>query len=72
MEPETILIVSFKGMSTVLVRVLWHQTGAKYSAGANTSAAAEVRKVSNELPLLVPDSFLTSATREDTFFNLYK
>ena len=51
----------------VFVWVLWHQTGAQYSAGANTSAEVEVRKVSNEVPQLVPDSFLTSATRKDTF-----
>ena len=38
-----------------------------YSAGTNTSAVVEVCKVSNEVPQLVPDSFLTSATREDTF-----
>ena len=53
--------------------VLWHQTGAPYSAGANTSAVVEVRKASNEVPQLVPDSFLTSAIREDTFcFSLCK
>ena len=66
-QPDTIRIASFNGTSSVFVWVLWHQTGAQYSAGANTSAVVEVRKVSNELPQLVPDSFLTSATREDTF-----
>ena len=67
MQPETISIASFKDTSSVFVQVLWHQTEAQYSAGADTSAVVEVRKVSNELPQLVPDSFLTSATREDTF-----
>ena len=67
MQPETIRIASFKGTSSVFVWVLWHQTGEQYSAGANTSAVVEVRKVSNEIPQLVPDSFLTSVTREDTF-----
>ena len=73
MQQETIRIASFNGTSSVFVWVLWHQTGAQYSAGANTSAVVEVRKVSNEVPQLVPDSFLTSATREDTFcFSLCK
>ena len=73
MQPETIRIASFKGTSSVFVWVLWHQTGAQYSASANTNAVVEVRKVSNEVPQLVPDSFLTSATREDTFcFSLCK
>ena len=73
MQPETIRIASFKGTSSVFVWVLWHQTGAQYSAGANTSAVVKVRKVSNEIPQLVPDSFLSSATREDTFcFSLCK
>ena len=73
MQPETIRSVSFRGMSNVFVWVLWHQTGAQYSAGANTSAVVEVCKVSNEVPQLVPVSFLTSATREDTFcFSLCK
>ena len=73
MQPETIHIASFKGTSSVFVWVLWHQTGAQYPAGANTSAVVEVRKVSNEVPQLVPDSFLTSATLEDTFcFSLCK
>ena len=49
-QPETIRISSFKGMPIVFVWVLWHQTGAQYSAGANTSAVVEVRKVSNEVP----------------------
>ena len=73
MQPETIHIASFKGTSSVFVWALWHQAGAQYSADANTSAVVEVRKVSNEIPQLVPDSFLTSATREDTFcFSLCK
>ena len=73
MQPETIRIASFNGTSSVFAWVLWHQTGAQYSAGANTSAVVEVRKVSNEVPQLVPDSFFTSATREDTFcFSLCK
>ena len=73
MQHETIRIASFKGTSSVFVWVLWHQTGAQYSAGANTSAVVEVRKVSNEVPQLLPDSFLTSAAREDTFcFSLCK
>ena len=67
MQPETIRIASFKGTSRVFVWVLWPQTGAQYSDGANTSAVVEVRKVSNEVLQLVPDSFLTSATREDAF-----
>ena len=57
MQPETIHIASFKGMSSVFVWVLWHQTGAQYSAGANTSAVAEVCKVSNEVPQLVSTVF---------------
>ena len=73
MQPETNRIASFKGTSSVFVWELWHQTGAQYSAGANTSAVVEVRRVSNEVLQLVPDSFLTSATREDTFcFSLCK
>ena len=73
MHPETIRIASFNGTSSIFVWVLWHQTGAQYSAGANTSAVVEVRKVSNEVPQLVPDSFFASATREDTFcFSLCK
>ena len=73
MQTETIRIASFKGGSSVFVRLLWHQTGAQYSAGAKRSAVAEVRKVSNEVPQLVSDVFLTSATREDTFcFSLCK
>ena len=73
MQPETVRIASFRGMSGVFVSVLWHQTGAQHSAGANTSAVVEVCKVSNEVPQLVPASFLTSATREDTFcFSLCK
>ena len=73
MQPETICIASFKGTSSVFVCVLWHQTGAQYSAGAYTSAVAKVRKVSNEVPQLIPDSFLTSVTRESTFcFSLCK
>ena len=52
MQPETICIASFKGMSSVFVCVLWHQTGAQYSAGANTNAVVEVCKVSNEVPQL--------------------
>ena len=73
MQPETIRIASLKGTSSVFVWVLWHQTGAQYSGGANTSAVMEVRKASNEVPQFVPDSFLTSATREDTFcFSLCK
>ena len=67
MQSETIRIASFKGTSSVFVWVLWHQTGAHYSAGANTSAVAEVHKVSNEVLQSVPDSFLTSATREELF-----
>ena len=55
------------------VWVLWYQTGAQYSAGANTSAVVEVRKVSNEVLQLVPDSFLTSANRKGTIgFSLSK
>ena len=73
MQPETICTASFKGKSSVFVWVLWHQTGAQYSAGANTSAVAEVCKVSNEVPQLVPDSILTSATQEEAFcFSLCK
>ena len=73
MQPETIRFASFKGTSSVFVWVLWHQTRAQYSAGSNTSAVVEVCKVSNEVPQLVPDSFLTSATRENTFcFSLCK
>ena len=73
MQPKTIRITSFKGTSSVFVRVLWHQTGVQYSAGSNTSAVVEVRKVPNEVPQLVCDSFFTSATREDTFcFSLCK
>ena len=73
MQPETIRIASLKGTLSVFVLVFWHQTGAQYSAGANTSAVVEVSKVSNEVPQLVPNSFLTSATREDTFcFSLSK
>ena len=73
MQPEMNYIASFKGTSSVFVWVLWHQTGAQYSVGANTSAAVEVHKVSNEVPQLVSDSFLTSATQEDTFcFSLCK
>ena len=66
MQREIICIASFRGTSSVFVWVLWHQTGTQYSAGANTSAVVEVHKVSN-VPQLVPVSFLTSATREDTF-----
>ena len=73
MQPETNRIASFNGTSSVFVWVFWHQIGAQYSAGANTSAVVEVRTVSNEVPQLVPNSFLTSATREDTFcFSLCK
>ena len=73
MQPETIRIASFKNTSSVFVWVLWHQTGAKFSAVAITSAVVEVRKVSNEVPQLVSHSFLTSATREDTLcFSLCK
>ena len=73
MQPEMICIASFKGTFSVFVWVLWHQTGAQYSAGANTSAVVEVHKVSNVVPQLVLDNFLTSATREDTFcFSLCK
>ena len=73
MQHETIRIASFNGMFSVFAWVLWHQTGAPYSTGANTSAVVEVRKVSNEVSQLVPDSFLTSATRENTFcFSLCK
>ena len=68
MQPETIRFASFKGTSSVFVWVLWNQTRAQYSAGSNTSAVVEVCKVSNEVPQLVPDSFLTSATRENTLF----
>ena len=68
MQPKTICIASFKGTSSVFVWVLWHQTRAQYSAGANTSAVAEVHKVSNEVPPLVLDSFFTSATWKDTLF----
>ena len=50
MQPETICIALFKGTSNVFVWVLWHQTEAQYSAGANTSAVVEVRKVLNEVP----------------------
>ena len=57
MQPKTIRIASLKGTSSVFVWVLWHQTGIQYSAGANTSAAVKVGKVSNEVPQLVPDSF---------------
>ena len=57
MQPETIRIASFNDMSSVFVWVLWHQTGAQYSVGVNTSAVVEVRKVSNEVPQLVQDSF---------------
>ena len=73
MQPEMIRIASFNDTSSVFLWVLWHQTGAQYSAGANASVVVEVRKVSNEVPQLVPDSFFTSATREDTFcFSLCK
>ena len=48
MQPETIRIASFNGTNSVFVWVLWHQTGAQYSAGANT--VVEVRKVSNKVP----------------------
>ena len=73
MQPETICIASLQGTSSAFVWVLWHQTGTHYSAGANISAVVEVRKVSNEEPQLVLDSFLTSATRENTFcFSLCK
>ena len=73
MQPETIRVASFKGTSSVFVWVLWLQTGAQYSAGANTSAVVEVHKMPNEVPQLVPDSFLTSGTREDIFcFSLCK
>ena len=58
MQPETIRIASFNDTSSVFVWVLWHQTGAQYSVGVNTSAVVEV---------------FTSATREDTFcFSLCK
>ena len=57
MQPETFCIALFNGTSSVFVWVLWHQTGAQYSVGANTSAVVEVRKVLNEVPQLVPDSF---------------
>ena len=71
--PETIGIVSFKGTTSVFVWLLWHQTGAQYSAGANTSAVVEVRKISNEVPQFILDRFLTSATQEDLFcFSLCK
>ena len=73
MQPETIRIALSKGTFSVFVWVLWHQTRAQYSAGANTSAVAKVRKVSNEAPQLYFDGFLTSATRKDTFcFSLCK
>ena len=70
MQSETIRIASFKCTSSLFVWVLWHQTGAQYSVGANTSALVEVRKVSNEVLQLVPDSFLTSATRETIFVSV--
>ena len=73
MQPETICIASFKGTSSVFVWVLWQQTEAQYSAGANTSAVVEFCKVSNKVPQLVLDSFLTSPTWQDTFsFSLCK
>ena len=73
MQLKAIRIASFKDTSSVFLWVLWHLTGAQYSAGANTSAVAEMRKVSNEVPPLVPDSFLTSGTRKHTFcFSLCK
>ena len=53
--------------------ILWNQTEAQYSAGATTSAVAEVRKVSNEIPQSVSNSFFCGATRVDTFcFGLCK
>ena len=80
MQPETIRIASFNGTSSVFVWVLWHQTGAQYSAGANTSAVVEVRKVSNEVPQLVPDSdFMQAlhrnfmqALRRTSLFNRFR
>ena len=73
MQIKAIPIASFKDTPSVIVWVLWHLTAAQYSAGANRSVIAEVRKVSNEVRQLVPDSFLTSATRKDTFcFSLCK
>ena len=42
---SALLYSNFKGTSSVFVWVLWHQTGTQYSAGANTSAVVEVRKV---------------------------
>ena len=73
MKPEKICIASLRGMSSVFVWVLWHQTRAQYSAGTNTSAVVELLKVPNEVPQLVPVNFLTSTTQEDTFcFSLCK
>ena len=45
MQPETISIASFKDTSSVFGWLLRHQTGAKYSAGANTSAVVEACKL---------------------------
>ena len=42
MKPETIHIASFKDTSSVFVWALWHQTGAQYSAGANTSVFSPI------------------------------
>ena len=67
MQTKTIRIASFKGRSSILCGYFWHQTGAQYSAGESISAVVEARKVSNEVPQLVSDSFLTSSTRENTF-----
>ena len=50
MQSETICIASFKGTSSVFMWVLWYQAWVQYSAGANTSAVAEVRRVLNEVP----------------------
>ena len=47
---ETICTASFKGVSSVFVWVLWHQTRAQHPAGANTSAVAEAHKVSMRYP----------------------
>ena len=57
-HPVTVRIASFRHVSTKWVWALLHHTGAQYSAGANTSARAAMRRVEAFAPHFVPASRL--------------